>query len=209
MKRKILALALATSFMLSGCASSAIDDIVNEDEAFVETAAEDSSEESDESAKELSEEPAATEEVSVAEASIEASTEDASAEDASKDDSGTATATSGEEQAKEYPVEYDDTDFCGYYYREGCEDWLVISAGHAGGTYTVTMFNDELGLMKGEGIPKQDEDSDRPSLNFLSDDGVHTGFFMFNPNNVMFTHIGIDNSGEFGVTIHLFPKKTE
>ena len=203
MKKRILALALATSFLISGCAKDAIDEIINEteDEVTVEASVEASVEETDEdeATEETSEEPAATEEISAA---------DASTEEASTEEVTTVEPGSAEEKAKAIPVKYDETEFCGYYYRDGSDSYLVISAGEKSGTYEITLYNDELGLITGTGVKTKDANGN-DTIDIVTSDGSRKGFFIFNPANVMLTLLGVDSEGKADVKINLFPLKAE
>ena len=209
MKRRILAIALLGSLLLSGCAKNEIDEIINEsaDEVSVEASDEASaleyelatagdsadSEESDEIVDE------STDEVSIAE-------DDTDTEEVEGTEAPAGTA---EEEAKKIPVNYDETEFCGYYYRDGSSAYIVISAREEKGTYDITFYHEELGTMSGIGTLPSDPKDNSLSLNFVSDDGERKGFFMINPGNVMLTLLGIDESGKADVKIKLFPVKAE
>ena len=192
MKRKVFVLTMAACLIVSGCGAEAVT-TANEDSA-IEASNFEASVEATEAASE--------------EASIEESVSEATVEEVVEEET-----ISMVELAKTYEVEYDDTDICGYYCKEGVENsFLVISAGSESGTYNITFCNKEIGdfVITGLGKPQANSTAESPALDFISDDKTYQGFFSISPGkNVKLMLMEPDSNGQYAMKLHLFAPKAE
>ena len=193
MKRRIVTITLATCFLLSACANKTMESESTEE---VSVAA---------STKVSVDNNESSEEVSAAE---EAVSTEASTEATSVEDEASAEESTDEKVLNPNEIVYDDSDYCGYYHKDGVDDYLIISASEKSGIYEVTLFNSDLKRLNGLAM-EQAKDDGSTTFVFQSYDGKNQGFFLFNEINVMYTNMSIDESGEPSVKINIFPQKSD
>ena len=87
---------------------------------------------------------------------------------------------------------------------------MIISATEPSGIYKVTLYTEDLGLIKAIAAPDDSSDKDNmKSLQFITENNAKQDNIMFNDNNVIIMAMFIDASGAPHVKIDMVPKKVK